>query len=261
MILTLTPHPDRYSVGVAVTGAAVGERLTVEATPLGRSPYLVRFIGGATGPAVTTEDEQAPFGVPITYTVTGSVTPGVVSETIDGLDVTGSVLSSTVRPGAALPVRVNEDRPQEWEARSVWHDVIDRRDPLVTVSPMRYRSGEWLFAVVGASERATLLALLTTGEPMLLRSSCPERVDDVIALPLSMSMDPVMAGAPEGTRILRITYQAVTRPLAPYAGTEGWTYGQLDAGTASYAIVLDDFATYTALYAGPPAALVRGLAV
>jgi hypothetical protein len=254
MILTVTPDPDRFAVSVSVTGATPGAAITVEAFPLGRESYTVRFIGAAVGPDAQADDEMAPFGIPITYRATQSGDPGVVSQTAAPLDVSGTVLTSTVRPGTALPVRVSEDRPQEWETRSAWFDVIDRPDPLVTVTPARYRGGEWLLATVGAAERASIVRLLATGEPVMLRASCPEQVDDVICLPLSWFSEPVMPDAPQGTRTMRVTYQAVTRPIAPFSGSQEWTYAVLAArpGT-TYATVAAEFATYSALFAGPPA--------
>lgn len=256
MILTVTPMPERFAVRVEVNAAVAGVPVQVEAFPVGREPYAVRFIGAPLGPSVTVDDEQAPFGIPITYRATQTGEPGVVSQTSAPLDVTGSVLTSVVRPGTGLPVRVIEDRPQDWETRSAWFDVIDRRDPLVTITPMRYRAGEWILALNGAAARAQLINVLTTGEPVMLRSSCPEQIDDVICLPLSFSIDPVIASAPQGTRTARVSYQAVTRPIAPFGGTSDWTYAALAARPATtYASVLAEFATYSALFAGPvPAA-------
>jgi hypothetical protein len=249
MALTITARPDApaYAVRLTVTGAA-GAPFTVTAEPVGGTAYAVRLIGDpVTDPADVT-DFEAPFGVAIRYTVNVSgVTANVLA---DPLEASGVVLSSTMRAGSARPVTLVADQPHDWTARSAWFDVIGRRDPLVTVDTMRYRSGVWEFRAGNRAARAALLDLIVSGEPLLLRSGCPDDVDDAIALPLRASEDPVVGN--RGPRLFRVEYQAVTRTVGPYAGASAWTF----AHVADYADTFTDlaaaFVSFRDLSLGPP---------
>lgn len=246
--ISATPRPDLFAVALAVAGA--GGVFTVTAYPSGRPSYPVRVVGNPweTDPSPVI-DYEAPFGVPITYQVSAPNGAAVASAQ---LAVTGCVLSSMVTPGQAVRVAVIGDDPHEWDARSAWFDVIGRRDPLVALDVMRYRSGSWTFYAAGNVARRDLIDLVTTGDPVLLRTSVPERVDDVVALPLRMSESPhVDAG---GGRVFDIDYQAVTRTGGPFAGSLDWTYGALRTQVPTYAEVVNTFATYRALRVGPPQA-------
>jgi hypothetical protein len=244
--ITATPVPAEHAIRLEIAGAGTAG-LTVEATPLGRAPYTVRPIGSAapTDPYVLS-DFAAPFGVPITYRVTAA---GGSAQAIAQLDVSGCVLSSTRLPSIAAAVRVTRDDPHEWEARSAWFDVIGRPDPLVSTDVMRYRAGDLELYVRGNAARAELLELVTSGDPLLLRTSVPENVDDVILLPLNAREEPLVDN--RGGRLFTIRYQAVTRPLGPYAGLAAWTYADLLQLVSTYDQLLDDFATYAILALGP----------
>jgi hypothetical protein len=250
-MITITPtaRPDAFAVDLVVAGAG-GAPLTITAEPVGRDPYTVRAIGDPTADPATIRDHEAPFGVPIRYLVRSDA--GSASALFDGLDVSGVVLSDTLRPGSATRVDLLTDRPHEWEARSAWFDVVDRRDPVVAVGPMRYRAGEWSIYARGNGARRALLDLLLPGAPLLLRSSCPEVVDDAIGLPLRVREEPHVDET--GGRVFTIGYQAVTRTLGPYAGAADWTYVDLAGFVPTFDEVPAAFATYAALFAGPPTA-------
>jgi hypothetical protein len=249
MALTITATPDRAAFAMAlVVAGAGGAPVTITAEPNGRAPYTVRPIGNSVADPFTVRDHEAPFGIEIRYTATLGATSATVLAA--PLEVAGCVLSDTLRPSSGIGVRLLADHPHDWEARSAWFDVIDRPDPLVTVSPMRYRSGEWQIYARGNSERAALLGVITPGSPVLLRSGVPAAIDDAYALPLSVSESPHLDA--RGGRVFTVRYQAVTRTLGPYVGRGDWTYANLAAYVATYADLLPAFATYRDLYAGPP---------
>lgn len=246
LTITATPDPNRYSIALEVTGSG-GAYVKITAEPVGRAPYTVRPIGTSTADPLRLSDHEAPFGVQIRYTAETSTESSSILAA--PLEVSGCVLSDTLRPGSSVPVSLLADRPHEWEARSAWFDVIDRRDPLVTVGPMRYRAGEWQFYAFGNTARAALLALLLPGSPLLLRTSNPEVVDDVIGLPLRVAEDPHVSEF--GGRVFTVRYQGVTRTLGPFVGAGDWTYADLADHAPTYAALLPEFVTYRDLYAGP----------
>lgn len=255
LTITATARPAVFAVDLTITGAA-GAAFTIEAVPSGRAPYTVRAIGDPTADPALVRDHEPPFGVPIRYTVTTD-TETATYLLADGVDARGCVLSSTMRPASALPVVLLADRPHEWETRSAWFDVIGRRDPLVSVDGMRYRAGDWQLYARGTDARAQLIALLSTGEPLLLRASAPELVDDAIALPMRVTEEPHVDES--GGRVFTVRYQAVTRTLGPYVGLGDWTYADVPLAAATYSILLDRFATYGELYAGPPSGGAKAL--
>jgi hypothetical protein len=246
--ITATPNLARRSVTLTVT-AAVGA-FAVTAEPLGRDAYTVRTFGAPT--SAPFDDLAAPFGIPITYRV---IEAGVTTATVrlDSLDVRGSILSSTVDPSLSIAATIVTDQPHEWQARSAYFDVIARPDPLVAVDVMRYRSGTWAFLARTQTERRDLIALMRTGHPVMLRTSSPTVVDDAIALPLTLTETPLVDET--GARVFTVEYQAVTREQGPYAGTADWTYNVLASTRATYAAVLTEFATYSALFTGPVPAI------
>jgi hypothetical protein len=175
-------------------------------------------------------DNGPPLNLPLTYYATDSAGTVVA----DPVTVTSAVplLSSTLY-GGVQPVVILSQPPLTWEGRSVWHPVIDRPDPLVSVWPASYPSGTLTLRMADSGVRRALLGLLEAGDPLLLRSTCPDAVDDMVMLPLRWS-DPLVSDSnPTGPRRLVVEYQAVTRPTTWLPGPD-----------RTYALVLDQHVTY-----------------
>jgi hypothetical protein len=251
--ITATVDADTLAVRLTITGGTPD--YTVQAAPGGdRLPYTVRstyspISGDPTGRVAL--DGDAPLNTPTQYVVTDKAgqqaQTGVVEPVSDH-----PVLADATDPSRAMAVVVVSQPPNEWEARSVWWDVLGQRAPFVSVAPMRLRSGELVLHVPDRSQRARLMNLLAVGNPMVLRSACPPAVDDVVLLPTVVRDELVMESNPAGARMFTITYQAVARELGPYTLDPGRTYASLPTESVDYAAVVGKFTDYAALLSGQP---------
>jgi hypothetical protein len=216
-----------------------------QAFPNGGDAYTVpATVSDPTGRV--TLDGFAPFGREVTYRVTDSTGDDVeVQATLP--DPPSAVLSDAADPNRAEFVTVLDQLPNTWAARSVWFDVLDRRDPFVAAAPMRYRDGTIVLRVTGGTDdRRALLGMLTPGTPLVLRSPCHEAVDDVVILVTEVTEELSLESAKTGPRAWRLTYQAVTRDIGPYLPDPTWTWADLvaDPRNPSWAAVVAGYATW-----------------
>jgi hypothetical protein len=244
--LSATAVPDPAAGLFFVLTAAGGTApFRWQAFPNGGDVYTV--------PATSTDptgrvtyDGLAPFGREVTYRVTDST--GATFDLEASLDDPPSaVLSDAVDPNRSAFVTVVDQLPNTWAGRSVWFDVLDRRDPFVAVAPMRYRNGTIVVRVTGGTDdRRDLLDLLTPGVPLVLRSPCHEAVDDVVILVSEVTEELALEAAKAGPRLWRLTYQAVTRDIGPYLPDPSWTWDDLvaDPRNPSWTAVEAGYATW-----------------
>lgn len=247
MIAVTVQADTRNATAVLTITGHVGA-VVITATPDIGPAYTVRQTGTGSPDPLAVIDYEVPLRTRVYYSVVDSA-DNVATAVLSEVPVDGCVLSSTFSPGNSARVRVVEDAPHSLEARSAWFDVIGRRDPLVSVDVMRYRSGRLTFYVLGNAQRSAVLGLMFPGDPLLLRTSFPERVDDVIFLPLNVDEDPLVDNT--GGRTIAVDYQAVTRPIGPHPGSTVWTYTALEAFVDTYLEVLSAFPDYASLVLGP----------
>lgn len=255
MALSITAVPDAATASVRLTITGGTPPYVTDAAPGGDRPdYRVRSqystVTGAPSTRVAV-DGDIPLNTPTQYVATDA-TGAQASSAAVTVAHDGAVLSDATDPGRVLDVVVVSQPPNAWEARSVWWDVLGARAPFASVAPMRFRSGDLVLRAEGRSERAALLELLTTGNPVVLRASTPDTVDDLVALPESLTEELVLSDVPSGPRLLRITYQAISRELGPYAVDPGRTYAAVLSAYATYGALLLVFPTYDALRVGDP---------
>lgn len=255
LTVTATPDPITGSVRLVIDGGT--PPYVLDASPGGDRPdYRVRTTY-ATVPgdpaARIAVDGDIPLNTPTVYVATdthgsqGQSAPVTVAST-------RPILSDATDPSRALPVVVVRQPPNEWESRSVWWDVLGARAPFASIGPLRFRSGDLVLRVEDRTARAALVALLSTGNPVVLRSTIPDNVDDVVALVERVRDELVVEDAPGGPRLFTLTYQAIARELGPYAVDPGRSYGAVLDSYSSYGVVLGTYATYDALRAGDPGA-------
>ena len=136
----------------------------------------------------------------------------------------------------------------------MWHPVLDRTDgPVVSIFDAEWREGNMTLALEDRTQRHDLIDLLMAGDPLILRSPCPERVDDLTVLPLEWS-DPYITDGQWGSgQRLQIRYQSVTAEPPAYVPQPEWTYDDVLTAHATYTEVLSTYATYTDLLARVPA--------
>lgn len=236
-----SPYGGTYVELTATGGTAP---YTWRAFPTGGEDYTVPATM-AVPDGRATVDGYAPFGRAILYRATDST--GAAGEAMVTLpDPPGPVLSDALDPNRFVRVPVIDQLPNAWDARSVWFDVLDRRDPFVAVAPLRFRNGELVVRVAGNDERTELMALLATGSPLVLRSPCSDALDDVVMLPSQVREALALTDDKTGPRTVTITYQAVTRDLGPYLPDPEWTWTDVlaDDRLASWNVVRATFSTW-----------------
>jgi hypothetical protein len=196
------------------------------------------------------EDRFAPLGVPLRYlwtTQEGVEAAAEVTVTADG-----PVLSSAYRPGAAVETRIVSQQPVTWQGRSIAHPVLSRRDPLVTIQPPEYHSATLRLWTSGRDATDTLLTLLNTGEPLILRTPCTAAVRDAVILPTRWTEDLVAASKPSGERWVDIEYQAVTAEPSAWPDEHEWTWEALAAvpSLTTYNDLMQQFGTWALVARG-----------
>lgn len=255
MALTITATVDAATKHVRLSIAGGTPEYVVDAAPAGdRAAYRVRSVystvpGDAS--ARVALDGDVPLNVPTQWVVTDR-TGAQASSAVLAVASDTPILADALDPSNAVPVVVVSQPPNEWAARSVWWDVLGQREPFASIAPMRLRNGELVLRVDGSVQRAALMAVMQAGHPVVLRSTCPDAVDDLTLLPETVREQLLLDDAPTGPRHVAITYQAVTRELGPYAVDPGRTYEALPVEAATYGTLLGLYVDYRALLAGDP---------
>ena len=224
-------------------------RLTATA-PVGTVTW-VRDVGGRqtlVGDGADIVDRLVPLNTPCTWVAVDDANTKVT----EVLTVASGypVLSSTMF-GTAYQVTIIQQSPNEWRARSVFHPVIDRDGPVVSVFDAEWRNGTLTLDLPDRTIRSNLLLMFMRGDPLILRATCPDRVDDLTMLPTRWS-DP---WAPDGTfnrQRLEIEYQAVTNEQPAWTPPPGWTYQEALNAHATYQEWLAVYPTYDDLLTGVP---------
>lgn len=161
-----------------------------------------------------------------------------------------SILTDALYPGAGMRVNVISQKPNTWEARSQWFDILGRQDPLPVIGPLRYRSGTIRLRAVDAEDRAGILDMMASGRPLLLRMAVHDNAaDDVFMLPTRITEDPVLDTYHAGPSVFSVDYQAVTRDIGP-EWTNARTYATLTTESATYAALASAWVSYSAAAGG-----------
>ena len=238
MDITVELVPPQMAVRLTATGA-VGDVAWYEDQ-------------GATDRAVGTGgvviDRAAPLNRPLTYFATDD----------EGSAIADPITISTARShlGSTLssdshPVTVVSWRPLEGEGRTVWHPILGRPDPFVTIHPAQYPAGLLRLLLADAGERERLLRLLQPGDPLLLRTACPERAPTMTFVMTAWS-DPFLGdGRRDGRAYLDVSFQQVTESVGLQPPPADRNYATLPLEAADYAALKALHATYLAVMDGP----------
>jgi hypothetical protein len=202
------------------------------------------------GPALV--DRGGPVSEPVAYYATNDLTLATAPTiTVDsgGLPVLASTMYNV-----AYPVTVVSYRPYRGQGASVWHPVIGRSDPLVSIFPALYPAGMLRLRVETNDQRLDLVRnLLAKGDPLYLRPTCHDRLDEMTFLMLDWSDPYVGAESQGGPLYLDINYQRVTEVPPAWTPTPDRTYQTIIDQHATYQDVLDSYATYQDMLDGVPA--------
>jgi hypothetical protein len=234
-------------ISVTVVGALYGVRL--EATGTTGQVDWWQDTGPENrhvGTGATVLDRDAALNRPLTYFATDD-TATVVADPIT-VDAAMPVLASTTTQ-EAVPVEVLRWRPYRFEGQSLWHPVLGSSAPFVTILPALYPSATLELLLRDATQRARLIDLMRRGDPLLLRTIDPDRLDTMTVV-VTGGEDPFLSDTRrDGLGVLRLEVQRVTdvpgiTPPVPdrtytVLAAQHLTYDEVQASYASYTDVLD----------------------
>ena len=241
MNITAAVVPSLWAVRLEATGAT------------GQVDWYRRRLGRDTKVGSTQGDGVLFDYMPelnVTYDYTAVDDTG--SDSVPGVIVPadGPVLSSTTS-AIAHRVTVVRIRPFRVFGRSVAHDILGRTDPVVTIHPSTYPEFDLQLLLRGAQDRDTLLPLLELGEPLVIRSNCPDRVPTRVFI-MREAQDPyINDDRRDYPAYLDISAIAVTESPGLVGPDPDRTYQSVIDQHTTYQGVLDSYPTYRALLDGP----------
>lgn len=194
-------------------------------------------------------DRWAPLNTPLVYVWQPDA--GAPQET-DPVTVQADrpILSSTLYAGS-LQVAVVSQAPLRSEAASVPHEVLGRPDRVVSVAPMRYPSGTLRLYAADARRRRNLRSLLRAGDPLILRGTCPDAVDDMTIIVTEVTEVLLSPDAPAGPRWIDLRFEAASDLPLDWEAPPAWTWADVEANYATWADVEEAFPSWADLESGP----------
>jgi hypothetical protein len=246
---TATAEPDVRSVRLDLTVPATGTAATFSRTGPSGVPATVRgWSGKAVVPgAVIARDFEVPIGVPVTYTaVIYNTTGAIVSTQTAAITLTSQGCEDTwitdlARAANTMQVALESLPELEYPVPESVHEIIARRDPIVTSDVAHTPNFELSFLTDTLDDRDRAKALLGNGVPVLLRTPPEDGIGNLYFSVLGYREQRITASGTLAARRFVATGRQVTRP-DPILYTP--------VGVATYGEVKATFATYTDLNAG-----------
>lgn len=249
MAFTATAEPEVRSVRLNHDITSTGVAVTFARTGPSGTPAVVRGWDQApvaVGPVVA-RDFEVPIGVPLTYTATiYNASGAVVSTQTATITLTSQGCSDTwltdlAREANTMQV-VLESLPElEFPVPVSVHDIIARRDPIVSSDVAHTPSFELSFLTDTDDARDRAKALLGNGVPVLLRTPPEDGVGNLYFSVLGYREQRIVTGATQPARRFVTQGRQVARPDPEL---------YVPIGAVTYTQVKAQFATYTALKAG-----------
>jgi hypothetical protein len=252
-----TVEPDVKAVRLDYTAPATAATVTISRTGPSGTPATVRgwqaaaVVGGA---AVVARDFEAPIGVPLVYTATahdaGGAAVGTQTATItvpaDGC--TDTWLTDLARAGNTTRVLLEALPEFEFPVPNSVHDVIARRDPIVSSDVAHTPEFELSFLTETLDQREQARAALGNGVTVLLRTPPDYGIGNLYFAVLGYAAQRIVPGATVPDRRFVVAGRQVSRPdPALYAPVGISTYGHVLAAFATYQALLDGRASYDAV--------------
>ncbi len=247
--LTLTVEPDLRDVLIGYTAPAATATVTFSRVGPSGTPAIVRaWDDRAQAPgAVIARDFEAPIGVLLTYTALAENAAGATIESVTATITVGSEgcddtwLTDLARPVNSLRVVIESLAELEFPVAATVHDVITRRDPIVSSDIADTPAFELAVLTDTLDARTQARQALGNGVPVLLRTPPDQGIGNMYVSVLGYTEQRISTlGAPPARRFA-ISGRQVARPDAELYAPQGPTI---------YAEVRNDFATYQALKDG-----------
>jgi hypothetical protein len=246
--MTATYEPEVKSVRLDYTVTGAGHSYTITRAGPSGTPAGVR--GAVSVPAVPglviVRDFEAPIGVPITYTAHSyNAAGGIVDNktaaiTIPSDGVCDTWLNDLARVTNTLLVTVASLPELDYHASNNAHDVIARRDPIVSSDIAHTPSFDLTFTTDTLDERDQVRALLGNGVPVLLRTPPIDGIGNLYFAVLDYKEQRIVSPGDAPARVFVVNGRQVQRPDPDL---------YVPLGVSTYAHVLATFATYADLLA------------
>ena len=256
MALTATVELEVKSVRLDYTVPAAGASLWITRAGPSGTPAGVR---GATGLAVApgaviVRDFEAPIGVELTYTAQSFNGSGAVVDTqtvtitIPSDGVCDMWLNDLVRVTNTIEITIASLPELNYAAPNSAHDIIARRDPIVSSDIAHTPAFELSFTTDSLDQRDQARSLLGNGVPALLRTPPEDGIGNLYFAVLDYKEQRIVTAGGVPDRMFVVNGRQVQRPDPTlYAPLGVTTYGHVAATFATYAALKAGRATYDAV--------------
>lgn len=250
MALVATVEPDVKSVRLDYTAPATAATLTISRTGPSGTPAAVRSWQDAAvagGQAIVARDFEAPIGVPLTYSATAYNASGAAvgtqtaTITVPSGGCSDTWLTDLARAANTARVALEALPELAYPVPNSVHDVIARRDPIVTSDVAHTPEFELSFLTASHAERDQARAALGNGIPVLLRTPPEDGIGNLYFAVLGFTEQRIVPGATVQDRRFVVAGRQVARP-------DPLLYAPI--GISTYQHVKDAYATYQALKDG-----------
>lgn len=178
--------------------------------------------------------------------IEGTVTNTSLNESVV-VDGYYPVISAAALPQYRAMVTAVTDYDASQEYGGTVHWVVDRPDPLVITSPMRYREGSFVVRCTTFDEAEVVVDVASTGNVMMLRQNDHPGMD-MYFVSRRARKSPIT----DGTRDWEVSfdYTQVKVPSGDLKGAAVWNFDAVEA-IGTFTDVKNQFATMKALVIGP----------
>jgi hypothetical protein len=247
MAFTATIEPQFRGVRLDHTITSTGTAVTFSRTSPSRSVAIVRgwdHTAVIPGPVVA-RDFEAPIGVLLTYTATiynssgGVVSTQTVQITLVSHGCDDTWITDLARVANTMQVALESLPELEFPVPVSVHEIITRRDPIVTSDVAHTPNFELSFLTDTLDQRDRAKSLLGNGVPVLLRTPPEDGIGNLYFSVLGYREQRIVQQGTIPARRFVAQGRQVQRP-------DPGLY--VPPGVATYQVVKDEFTSYTDLY-------------
>ena len=248
MALTASIEPNVKSVRLDYTAPAGATTVTITRAGPSGTPAGVRGAAPMTvvpGPVIV-RDFEVPIGVAVTYTAQSFDGTGAVIDTqtatvtVPSAGVCDMWLNDLARVTNTIPITIESLPELDYATPVSVHDIIARRDPIVSSDIAHTPSFELSFLTDTLTQRDQARSLLGNGVTVLLRTPPEDGIGNLYFAVTDYKEQRIVTDATPPARRFVVNGRQVQRP-------DPTLYRPL--GVAVYQHVKDTFATYTDLEA------------
>lgn len=245
--LDVTPHPAEGALAINVT--TDGLTLTDIRRQDANGSASVRTDAGTfptTNPPIIVDYEPALVG-PVVYRAFFADGPTLTYSRGDGWAPEHATwVSVPLWPVKSVAVTTVTQYDADRGSGNVFHDVIDRVDPVVTLAPLRTRRGTFEAWCTDYAAALQVAAVHDLAQVLMLRQDAHPGLDMFYAVDagsVSITHYPLSEGMPTRWAV-RVPYREVTRPAGDLIENAGWTCDAVAAEFDTFASLPGTFATF-----------------